>query len=451
MMSWLMWWGLECVCVCVCGQPAFVDMSLELVVGGGAAAIARTVVAPLSRIKILLQAWPQPRVGSVAALPPSSAAPPPLHTLSRADGWRGIVTALWQTEGLTGLWRGNGTNMLRVVPAAVLNHVLYDRTKARIASVLGLRPDAVSSLGQFLLRISAGSITVCASVTALYPLEVARTRITCDVAMTAGRRTYGGVWDCIVRTAKNEGVSALWAGLPVSLAAVVPMLAVSHATFDTLRQFAPPHPHPSSSSSSQHGADRSWVNQAVRLGIATSSAAVAQVAVYPLDTVRRRLQLDGSLALNDGILSASLDSASTASSAASSASSASSSPPVARALPGAGAKPLPAWVTSALEGSPSAAALVSEGQALASGMSHRVRDALSAVRPRLPAWLSGQAVDSFPRARRYRGAMHCARTIVETEGPLALYRGLVPQLLKSVPGAVVQLLAYDALWRACTQ
>jgi hypothetical protein len=48
--------------------------------------------------------------------------------------------------------------------------------------------------------------------------------------------------------------------------------------------------------------------------------------------------------------------------------------------------------------------------------------------------------------RLYRGAWHCVKTIVAQEGVRrALYTGLLPQLLKSVPVASTSLATYDVM------
>jgi solute carrier family 25 protein 42 len=68
----------------------------SLIAGGAAGAVAKTIIAPADRIKILFQ------VDSTRKF-----------TLSRAyDMGRTIV----QQHGVRGLWRGNGATMLRVIP-----------------------------------------------------------------------------------------------------------------------------------------------------------------------------------------------------------------------------------------------------------------------------------------------------------------------------------------------
>jgi solute carrier family 25 protein 42 len=68
----------------------------SLIAGGAAGAVAKTIIAPADRIKIMFQV--------------DSTRP---FTLSRAlETGRTIV----QQHGVRGLWRGNGATMLRVIP-----------------------------------------------------------------------------------------------------------------------------------------------------------------------------------------------------------------------------------------------------------------------------------------------------------------------------------------------
>ena len=78
------------------------DTLTQLACGGAAGATARTFVAPIDRVKILMQTQ---HVSS-----PSSSAEPKYRSLSQS--LRQIVAE----EGVHKLWRGNGVNCIRVVP-----------------------------------------------------------------------------------------------------------------------------------------------------------------------------------------------------------------------------------------------------------------------------------------------------------------------------------------------
>eukprot|EP00501_MAST-03F_sp_TOSAG23-6_P002292 GSMAST32.ASY1.ANO1.2393.1 assembled CDS len=63
-----------------------------LAAGGLAGCFAKTIIAPLERARILAQ------------------------TGGQVGGFRSSMIEIFKTEGVSGFWRGNGTNCLRVLP-----------------------------------------------------------------------------------------------------------------------------------------------------------------------------------------------------------------------------------------------------------------------------------------------------------------------------------------------
>lgn len=88
------------------GRSRIVD---SLVAGGMAGAVAKTVIAPLDRVKILYQVTPS----SPFTLPGAFA------SLCRIVG----------TEGVLGLWRGHTATLLRIVPYAAIQYTSFEQFK----------------------------------------------------------------------------------------------------------------------------------------------------------------------------------------------------------------------------------------------------------------------------------------------------------------------------------
>ena len=44
---------------------------------------------------------------------------------------------------------------------------------------------------------------------------------------------------------------------------------------------------------------------------------------------------------------------------------------------------------------------------------------------------------------QYRGMAHCMKSVVKSEGPLALYRGILPSLIGIIPYAGIDLAIYE--------
>ncbi|PSC69510.1 mitochondrial substrate carrier family B [Micractinium conductrix] len=135
----------------------------ELLAGGAAGATAKTVIAPLERCKILFQ------TGKLrgAALTPT-------------------LTHIYRTEGLPGLWRGNGAAVLRIVPYAASHFFAYEHYRRLLVSAgaLGAQEHRVPPVLDLLAGAAAGGTAVLLT----YPLDLVRTRLAYSTeAGSAGR------------------------------------------------------------------------------------------------------------------------------------------------------------------------------------------------------------------------------------------------------------------------
>ena len=62
-------------------------------------------------------------------------------------------------------------------------------------------------------NLVSGGLAAAASMTIVYPLDYARTRLASDVG--SGKATFSGLGDCIVKTAKGPGGILLGAPSPL--------------------------------------------------------------------------------------------------------------------------------------------------------------------------------------------------------------------------------------------
>ncbi|KAG6423224.1 hypothetical protein SASPL_113613 [Salvia splendens] len=79
----------------------------SLVAGGVAGGVSRTAVAPLERLKILLQVQNP-------------------HNIKYSGTVQGLKY-IWRTEGLRGLFKGNGANCARIVPNSAVKFFSYEQ------------------------------------------------------------------------------------------------------------------------------------------------------------------------------------------------------------------------------------------------------------------------------------------------------------------------------------
>jgi hypothetical protein len=142
----------------------------NLIAGGLAGMVAKTVVAPIDRIKILFQVSSEPfALRNVPA----------------------VVRNICQHEGVAALWRGNSAMMLRVFPYSGIQFMAFDKCKSYMVHAkqregLPLHQQHLSPLESLL----AGSVAGVVSVFATYPLDLTRAQLAVHVKskVDGGRR-----------------------------------------------------------------------------------------------------------------------------------------------------------------------------------------------------------------------------------------------------------------------
>ncbi|GAM19443.1 hypothetical protein SAMD00019534_026180 [Acytostelium subglobosum LB1] len=223
---------------------------VPFIAGGVAGVTAKTIVAPLERVKILYQIRSQHYShGSVV----------------------GSLTKIFETEGLKGLWRGNNATIARVFPYAAVQFFTYENMKKR----LNTEKDIFSPTNLFL----AGSVAGGAAVLATYPLDLIRARLAIEVTPDK----YTTMKELFADTLKKDGVRGLYRGIESTLVGILPYAGISFMMFETLKMNAP------YSGYNQDGS----LKAEFRLFAGGVAGGVAQTVSYPFEVVRRRMQTHG--------------------------------------------------------------------------------------------------------------------------------------------------------------
>ncbi len=119
-----------------------------------------------------------------------------------------------------------------------------------------------------------------------YPFDVVRTRMAMDLTSHGEKRIYSGITNCMKKTVRAEGFFSLYSGFWVSILGTIPHIAISLGLYETLKEHFLNQPENQTDMFSQ------VVNYA---GIGSIAGFVAGIVTYPFDTIRRRLQVNGSL------------------------------------------------------------------------------------------------------------------------------------------------------------
>jgi solute carrier family 25 (adenine nucleotide translocator) protein 4/5/6/31 len=176
-------------------------------------------------------------------------------------------------QGLGAFWRGNFTNVLRYFPTQAFNFAFKDSIKS-----LFPKYNPKTEFGSFFAaNMASGGLAGAGSLTIVYPLDYARTRLASDVG--SGNPQFNGLVDCLSKTIKGGGFLSMYNGFGVSVVGIVAYRGPYFGVYDTLKEKNP------------FKKDKGIVGLFSKFCIAQFTAIVAGFISYPFDTVRRRLQM----------------------------------------------------------------------------------------------------------------------------------------------------------------
>ncbi|XP_006866045.1 PREDICTED: calcium-binding mitochondrial carrier protein SCaMC-1-like isoform X2 [Chrysochloris asiatica] len=218
----------------------------QLLAGGVAGAVSRTSTAPLDRLKVMMQVH-----GSKS------------DKMNLVGGFRQMV----KEGGIRSLWRGNGTNVIKIAPETAVKFWAYEQYKK-------LLTEEGQKVGTF-ERFISGSMAGATAQTFIYPMEVLKTRLA--VGKTG---QYSGIYDCAKKILKHEGFGAFYKGYIPNLLGIIPYAGIDLAVYELLK------------SHWLENFAKDTVNPGVMvlLGCGALSSTCGQLASYPLALVRTRMQ-----------------------------------------------------------------------------------------------------------------------------------------------------------------
>jgi len=229
----------------------------DLAAGGVSAAVSKTAVAPIERVKLLLQV----QASSTQIKPDQQ--------------YKGIIDAFKRIpseQGMFSFWRGNLSNVIRYFPTQALNFAFKDRYKQ-----IFQRWDAKNDFWKFFAgNLASGGAAGATSLLFVYPLDFARTRMAVDVGTGAGRQ-FTGLGNCISTIFKKDGARGLYQGFNISVAGIIVYRAAYFGGFDTAKSILLKNPKNASF----------WQNWAIAQVVTTFAGIIS----YPFDTIRRRMMM----------------------------------------------------------------------------------------------------------------------------------------------------------------
>jgi len=232
--------------------------AIDLLTGGTAAAISKTAVAPIERVKLLLQVQDAQKTIAVD---------------QRYKGIIDVLTRVPKEQGFVALWRGNLANVIRYFPTQALNFAFKDTYKRLFLEGYDKKKDFWKF---FAGNLASGGMAGATSLCFVYPLDFARTRLAADVGKGKETREFKGLLDCLVKIAKHDGPIGLYRGFFVSVQGIIIYRAAYFGMFDTAKMVL---------------ASEKKLNFFAAWGVAQVVTVGSGILSYPWDTIRRRMMM----------------------------------------------------------------------------------------------------------------------------------------------------------------
>ncbi|KAJ5639365.1 mitochondrial carrier [Penicillium longicatenatum] len=233
--------------------------------GGLAGCAAKTVVAPLERVKILFQTA---HFGFVR------------HT----KDWLGFVHAIQairQHHGSQALFQGHSVTLLRIFPYAAINFLAYDQIRATlIASPHHETP---------FRRLISGSLAGAISTSCTYPFELIRVHLAVQTKDASLVATCRDIY-------RDGGLASFYRGYAPTLLGILPYAGTSFFTHDVIGDWLrspklAPYTALEPPNERKTGSKRLQLTAVAELTSGALAGLVAQTVSYPLESIRRRMQV----------------------------------------------------------------------------------------------------------------------------------------------------------------
>lgn len=232
--------------------------------GGVAGMVARTVIAPIERVKIIFQTR---------------------TVQSGQAGWTSLVGRVVRDggggmKGILAFWKGNSVAVIRVFPYLGVQLSSNEYFRGALAPLGPKQAGILSAEG---VRFFAGGCAGGLAVFCTYPLDLARARMALLTEQGATRipSMLGVMKEVYI---KEGSLRALYSGAGISMTGAALYCGIKFASYDACKDLCRRRlmPDPEGPASAVH--------RAVSGGLA---GVIAQTFVYPVDVIRRRLQTGG--------------------------------------------------------------------------------------------------------------------------------------------------------------
>uniref|UniRef100_A0A0N5AKP1 ADP/ATP translocase n=1 Tax=Syphacia muris TaxID=451379 RepID=A0A0N5AKP1_9BILA len=227
--------------------------------GATSAAVAKTVVAPIERVKLILQL---------------QHAHEKIAMSKRYKGMIDCFIRVPKEQGFWSFWRGNMVNITRACSQESLGFAFKDFFKLWCLKDADVKDSYYKFFAGNLL--AGGASGVC-TYFIIYPLDFARTRLAIDMGRDTSRE-FTGFFNCLQKITRKSGFRGLYYGFLPSLQYIFLYRSAYFGLFDSVQALLPSN-------------EKNQISFIAAFFLGQFVTFVAALVSYPHDTVRRRLMM----------------------------------------------------------------------------------------------------------------------------------------------------------------
>lgn len=186
-------------------------------------------------------------------------------------GVANVVRDIWRHEGITGFWKGNIPAEGLYLSYGAVQFLAYRSTTQLLNKVSEETDVKIPGAAKSFV---SGAVAGTAATTTTYPLDLLRTRF----AAQGSEKVYDGLLASVRDITRHEGYGGWFRGLSAGIGQIVPYMGLFFAFYEGLKPQLATVQLPFGSADALAG---------------ISASVLSKSAVFPLDTVRKRLQIQG--------------------------------------------------------------------------------------------------------------------------------------------------------------
>ncbi|KAE9352493.1 hypothetical protein PF008_g5435 [Phytophthora fragariae] len=232
-------------------------------VSGGA---TRLLAAPLDLIKIRFQVQPAPIANG--------------HATAKYAGLLQAVRSIYAEEGLRSFWRGNLAASGLWIGYSALQFGSY-----RVLTRCWERDGDSAAVLSAVISAANGAVAGVTATVVTYPLDLFRTAF----ASQGMPKRFPTMHSLAMHMWTTQGVRGFYSGLGATIFQIAPYMGLSFGIYSTLNEVAVKYRN-----EQEDGDPDAWMSLSKALSYVGSGAVaglVSKLAVYPLDTVKKRMQM----------------------------------------------------------------------------------------------------------------------------------------------------------------